>query len=128
MLKGFRDFVMRGNVVDLAIAVVIGAAFGGVVTQLTKSFIEPLIKLVGGGGVHGGAFIVNEVAFDWSGFINSILNFLIIAAVLYFLIVTPMNRIASKLKTEEKSVPAPAAVPEDVALLREIRDLLKANQ
>ncbi len=60
MVKGFRDFIMRGNVVDLAIAVVIGAAFGGVVTQLTKSFIEPLIKLVGGGGVHGGAFIVNK--------------------------------------------------------------------
>lgn len=128
MLKGFRDFIMRGNVVDLAIAVVIGAAFSGIVTQLTKSFIEPMIKLVGGGGVNGGAFIINEVAFDWSAFINSILNFLIVAAVIYFFIVTPMNRITARLKTEEKSVPAPVVAPvdpEDIALLKEIRDLLK---
>jgi large conductance mechanosensitive channel len=125
MIKGFRDFIMRGNVVDLAIAVVIGAAFGGVVTQLTKSFIEPLIKLIGGGGVHGGAFIVNSVAFDWSAFINSVLNFMIVAAVLYFLIVTPMNRVAAKLKKAEATPVAPAADPVDVALLKEIRDLLK---
>ena len=125
MIKGFRDFIMRGNVVDLAIAVVIGAAFGGVVTQLTKSFIEPLIKLIGGGGVHGGAFIVNSVAFDWSAFINSVLNFMIVAAVLYFLIVTPMNRVAAKLKKAEAAPVAPAADPVDVALLKEIRDLLK---
>ena len=128
MIKGFRDFIMRGNVVDLAIAVVIGAAFGGVVTQLTKSFIEPLIKLVGGGGVHGGAFIVNKVAFDWSAFINSILNFVIIAAVLYFLIVTPMNRIAAKLKKAEAAPVAPAADPADIVLLKEIRDLLKSRE
>ena len=126
MIKGFRDFIMRGNVVDLAIAVVIGAAFSGIVTQLTKSFIEPLIKLVGGGGVHGGDFIVNGVSFDWSAFINSILNFLIVGAVLYFFIVTPMNRIASRLKSEEKAI-APAATPEDIQLLTEIRDLLKKN-
>ncbi|MCX6429579.1 MAG: large conductance mechanosensitive channel protein MscL [Actinobacteria bacterium] len=125
MIKGFRDFIMRGNVVDLAIAVVIGAAFSGIVTQLTKSFIEPLIKLVGGGGVHGGAFIINGVPFDWSAFINAILNFVIIAAVLYFFIVTPMNRISSKLKAEAKVTPAPPA--EDVQLLMEIRDLLKKN-
>ncbi len=125
MIKGFRDFIMRGNVVDLAIAVVIGAAFSGIVTQLTKSFIEPLIKLIGGGGVHGGAFIVNSVAFDWSAFINAILNFLIVAAVVYFLIVTPMNRISAKLKAAEE-VPAPA-VAEELLLLTEIRDLLKKN-
>jgi len=125
MIKGFRDFIMRGNVVDLAIAVVIGAAFSGIVTQLTKSFIEPLIKLVGGGGVHGGAFIINGVPFDWSAFINAILNFVIIAAVLYFFIVTPMNRISSKLKAEEKVTPALPA--EDIRLLMEIRDLLKKN-
>lgn len=125
MIKGFRDFIMRGNVVDLAIAVVIGAAFSGIVTQLTKSFIEPLIKLIGGGGVHGGAFIVNGVAFDWSAFINAILNFLIVAAVVYFLIVTPMNRISAKLKAAQE-VPAPA-VAEELLLLTEIRDLLKKN-
>ena len=125
MIRGFRDFIMRGNVVDLAIAVVIGAAFGGVVSQLTKSFIEPLIKLIGGGGVHGGAFIVNSVAFDWSAFINSVLNFIIVAAVLYFLIVTPMNRVATKLKKAEATPLAPAVDSADILLLKEIRDLLK---
>lgn len=131
MIKGFRDFIMRGNVVDLAIAVVIGAAFGGIVTQLTKSFIEPIIKLVGGGGVNGGAFIVNDVAFEWSAFINSILNFLIVAAVIYFFVVTPMNRITAKLKARDKSTPEAVAAPvdpEDIALLKEIRDLLKAQR
>lgn len=125
MLKGFRDFIMRGNVIDLAIAVVIGAAFGGIVTQLTKSFIEPLIKLMGGGGVHGGAFIVNGVSFDWGAFINAVINFLIVAAVLYFFVVTPMNKIMARRKKDEVVAPAAVIVPEDIALLKEIRDLLK---
>ena len=127
MLKGFKDFVLRGNVIDLAIAVVIGAAFGGVVTQLTKSFIEPLLKLVGGGGITGGAFVVNGVAFDWAAFINAVINLVIVAAVLYFLVITPMNKIKAKLaKPATPAAPeAPAPTPEDIALLREIRDLLK---
>lgn len=125
MIKGFRDFIMRGNVIDLAIAVVIGAAFGGIVTQLTKSFIEPLIKLMGGGGVHGGAFIVNGVSFDWGAFINAVINFLIVAAVLYFFVVTPMNKIMARRKKDEVAAPAAVIVPEDIALLKEIRDLLK---
>lgn len=124
MIKGFRDFLMRGNVVDLAIAVVIGAAFSGIVTQLTKSFIEPLIKLVGGGGVHGGSFIINGVAFDWSAFINVLINFVIVAAVVYFLIVVPMNKITAR-RVKEVATPATPVLPEDIALLREIRDLLR---
>jgi len=125
MLKGFRDFVMRGNVIDLAIAVVIGAAFGGVVNQLTKSFIEPLIKIFAGGGIHGGAFVINEVAFDWAAFVNSIINLLIVAAVLYFLVVAPMNRIKERKRRGIKNESGPDPVPEDIALLTEIRDLLK---
>ncbi len=123
MIKGFRDFLMRGNIVDLAIAVVIGGAFTAIVTQLTKSFIEPLIKVFGGGGIHGGAFIIRGITFDWAAFVNAVINFVIVAAVLYFFIVVPMNRILAKRKREE--VAAPAATPEDVALLQEIRDLLK---
>lgn len=126
MLKGFKDFIMRGNVVDLAIAVVIGAAFGGIVTQLTKSFIEPLIKLVGGGGVSGGAFVINGVPFDWAAFINAVINFLIVAAVIYFLIVVPMNRI--KARTAKPAESVAAVDPEDLVLLREIRDLLKQQR
>ncbi|MHB0928748.1 MAG: large conductance mechanosensitive channel protein MscL [Candidatus Nanopelagicales bacterium] len=126
MLKGFKEFIMRGNVVDLAIAVVIGAAFSGIVTQLTKSFIEPLIKLVGGGGVSGGAFTVNGVPFDWAAFINACINFLIVAAVIYFLIVVPMNKI--KERAARKAEPLIVSDPEDLVLLREIRDLLRSRQ
>jgi large conductance mechanosensitive channel len=122
MIKGFRDFIMRGNVIDLAIAVVVGAAFTGIITQFTKSFIEPIIKLIGGGGVHGGAFIVNGVAFDWGASINAVINFLIIAALLYFFIVLPMNKLLARHRRGEVS--EVATTPEDVALLREIRDLL----
>lgn len=125
MIKGFRDFIMRGNVIDLAIAVVIGAAFSGIVTQLTKSFIEPLIKLMGGGGVHGGAFMINGVAFDWGAFINAIINFLIVAAVLYFFVVTPMNTIIARRAKNTVVEPTPVVDPAEVALLKEIRDLLQ---
>ena len=95
MLKGFKDFIMRGNVIDLAIAVVVGAAFTGIVTQLTKSFIQPLIQVFGGGGIHGGAFVIRGVSFDWAAFINAAINFLIVAGVLYFLIVVPINRLTA---------------------------------
>lgn len=125
MIKGFRDFILRGNVIDLAIAVMIGAAFSGVVSQLTKSFIEPLIKVFAGGGVKGGAFIVNGVAFDWAAFINALINFLIVGAVIYFLIVVPMNRLKELKRRGVTTDAAPTPVPDDIALLQEIRDLLK---
>ena len=129
MLKGFKEFILRGNVIDLAIAVVVGAAFTGIVTQLTKSFIQPLIQVFGGGGIHGGAFVIHGVAFDWAAFINSLINFLIIAAVLYFLIVLPINRIvALRHRAEAVADAVPAPDPEDVVLLREIRDLLRAQK
>lgn len=125
MFKGFRDFVMRGNVLDLAIAVVIGAAFGSVISQLTKSFIEPLIKVFAGGGVKGGAFIVDGVAFDWAAFINALIYFIIVLAILYFLIVVPVNRMRERRQRAQAAGAAPTPVPDDIALLQEIRDLLK---
>ena len=124
MFKGFKEFTLRGNVIDLAIAVVVGAAFTGIVTQLTKSFIQPLIQVIGGGGIHGGAFVIHGVAFDWAAFINAIINFLIIAAALYFLIVVPINRIAARRHRAEIDA-AQTPDPENLLLLREIRDLLK---
>lgn len=126
MLKGFKEFIMRGNVVDLAIAVVIGAAFGGIVTQFTKSFIEPLLKLLGGGGVSGGAFTINGVAFDWAAFINVCINFVIVAAVIYFLVVVPMNKLKARLA--KPAAPIVVSDPEDLVVLREIRDLLKQQR
>ncbi|MFI2650508.1 large conductance mechanosensitive channel protein MscL [Micromonospora fulviviridis] len=127
MLKGFKDFIMRGNVVDLAVGVVIGAAFTGVVTQLTKSFLEPLIKAIGGGkGQFSGSWeITKDNYMDWAAFINAAITFLLTAAVLYFLVVYPMNRLAERRRRGEE--PPPKAPSEEIKLLTEIRDALLAG-
>ncbi|MGC5305786.1 large conductance mechanosensitive channel protein MscL [Micromonospora zamorensis] len=123
MLKGFKDFIMRGNVVDLAVGIVIGAAFTGVVTQLTKSFLEPLIKAIGGGsGLTAGKWTLNGQIFDWAAFINALITFVLTAAVLYFFVVFPMNKLAERRQRGEE--PPPAAPSEEVKLLTEIRDAL----
>jgi large conductance mechanosensitive channel len=125
MLKGFKDFIMRGNVVDLAVGIVIGAAFTAVVTQFTKSFLEPLIKLIGGGGLAGGTFKVNNVVFDWAAFINIVITFALTAATVYFLVVFPMNRLAERRQRGEE--PPPSAPSEEIKLLTDIRDALVAG-
>ncbi|SDF27884.1 large conductance mechanosensitive channel [Blastococcus aurantiacus] len=125
MIKGFKDFLLRGNVVDLAVAVVIGAAFTAVVTSFTTSFLEPLIGLVGGGGVDGGVFEVDRQKFTWGSFVNQLITFVLTAAVVYFVVVTPMKRLMERRAAGEE--PGPAA-PTQVELLVEIRDLLRAQQ
>ena len=127
MLKGFKDFIMRGNVVDLAVGIVIGAAFTAVVTQLTKSFLEPLIRLLtvlatGGDGIADSAPKVRGIAFDWPAFVNALITFLLTAAALYFLVVYPMNKLAERRRRGEE--PPPSAPSEEVKLLTEIRDAL----
>jgi len=125
VLKGFKDFIMRGNVVDLAVGIVIGAAFTGLVNQFTKSFLEPMIKLLSGGrGVDAGVAKIRGVVFDYSAFINAIITFLLTAAALYFLVVLPMNKLAERRKRGEE--PEPEAPSEEVRLLTEIRDALVA--
>jgi large conductance mechanosensitive channel len=126
VLKGFKDFISRGNVVELAVGVVIGAAFNGLVTSFTKSFLEPLIKLLSGGKELSGTWKVREVVFDWAGFLNAIITFMLTAAALYFLIVLPMNKLAERRARGEE--PEPEAPAEDVRLLTEIRDVLVAQQ
>jgi large conductance mechanosensitive channel len=124
MLRGFRDFIMRGNVVDLAVGIVIGAAFTGLVTQFTNSFIQPLIKVFTGGKdpVRTGKFTVNGQIFDWAAFVNAAITFLIVAAALYFVVVLPMNKLAERRARGEE--PRPKAPSEEILLLREIRDAL----
>jgi large conductance mechanosensitive channel len=122
MLKGFRDFLMRGNVVDLAVAVVIGAAFTAVVTSFADSFLTPLIGLLGGGGELGGEWVINDQHFTWGAFVSSVITFVITAAVVYFLVVMPYTKAKERLfPAEEEGMPA------DVALLEQIRDLLQAQ-
>jgi large conductance mechanosensitive channel len=127
MLKGFKDFIMRGNVVDLAVGIVIGAAFTAVVTAFTNAFLKPLIQLLGGdSGVDAGSWKVGDVKFDYASFINAVITFLLTAAVLYFLVVYPLNKLAERRKRGEE--PPPEAPSEEVKLLTEIRDALVRQQ
>jgi large conductance mechanosensitive channel len=128
VLKGFKDFIMRGNIVDLAVAVVVGTAFVALVTAFTESFINPLLAVSGGGSVGGGLGIQlgdegNAATFiDIGGFITAVITFLITAAVVYFAIVVPMKKLQEMRARGQE--PEPEAVPEDILLLQEIRDLL----
>jgi large conductance mechanosensitive channel len=123
MIKGFKDFLLRGNIVDLAIAVVIGTAFTALVASFTKSFIDPLLGLVGGGGPKGMTVTVNDQDFTFGAFITACITFVITAAVVYFIIVVPMMKL-NELRARGKE-PEPEGVAEDIQLLREIRDALQ---
>jgi large conductance mechanosensitive channel len=104
MLKGFGQFLMRGNVVDLAVAVVIGAAFGAIVTALVKDLITPLVAAIFGKPDFAAiAFTINNSRFGVGDFINAAVNFLLIAAAIYFFVVVPMNHITTRFgpKTDE---------------------------
>jgi large conductance mechanosensitive channel len=99
MLKGFRDFLFRGNVIDLAVAVVIGAAFGGIVTALVKDLLTPLIAaLVGKPDFSALTFTINNSKFLYGEFINAVIGFLLIGAAIYFFVIVPMNAVTARLK------------------------------
>jgi large conductance mechanosensitive channel len=101
MLKEFRDFVLRGNVVELAVAVVIGAAFGALVTAFVSSFVTPLIAAIGGKPDFSAlAFTINGSRFTYGLFLNALISFLIIAAVVFFLVVRPLNALMVRLRPE----------------------------
>jgi len=129
MIKGFKDFILRGNVVDLAVAVVIGAAFGLIVTAFTDGIIKPLINAVTPPTSEGlGVQLVGgkeSTYVDFSGVISAAINFLIVATVVYFVIVLPLNTMKERRKRGEETGPAE---PTDVELLAEIRDLLRSQQ
>ena len=102
MLKEFREFILRGNLVDLAVAVVLGTAFGAVVTALVKDLITPLIAAIGGTPDFGGLkFTVNKSQFLYGDLINALLSFVIIAAVVFFFVVKPVNALLERFKTEK---------------------------
>ena len=100
MLKGFRDFILRGNVVDLAVAVVIGAAFGAVVKALVQDFLNPLIGILGVKGAFGDQkFSVNGSDFLWGDFLNNLESFILVAAAIYFLVIVPMKKVMERRAT-----------------------------
>jgi large conductance mechanosensitive channel len=125
MLKGFKDFLMRGNVVDLAVAVVIGAAFGKVVTAIVEKLINPLVAAVFGKPDLSNvlSFKINNADFSIGAILNEVLNFVFVAAAIYFVIVVPMNKLAER-RAKGEEAPAPS---DEVALLTEIRDSLRAR-
>lgn len=126
MVKEFREFLLRGSVVDLAVAVVLGAAFGAVVTSFVEDLLTPLIAAVGGQSDFAGlTFTINDSAFRYGEFINAIVSFLLIGAAVFFLVVKPVNALMARRKAGVE--PEAEAVPEDVVLLGEIRDLLRAG-
>jgi len=123
-MKGFKDFLLRGNVVELAVAVMIGAAFTALVGAFTSSFLTPLIGLVGGGGDSGGSFEVNGQVFTWGAFLGAIITFVLTAAVIYFVVVMPMMTVAERRARGTEAGPAQTT---DIELLTEIRDLLRSG-
>ncbi len=126
MIKGFKDFLLRGNVVDLAVAFVIGAAFATVITAFTERIIAPIINSAGGTASPGLGFYIRgddpKTFVDLGTLITALLNFVIVAAAVYFLVVVPVTRLMQRRnRGEEPPVEAPT---EDIVLLREIRDSL----
>jgi large conductance mechanosensitive channel len=103
MLDGFKKFILRGNVVDMAVGVVIGAAFAGVISGLTKAFLTPLITLVVGGEKFSALqFTIGKTQFPVDDFINALISFVLIAAVVYFLVVLPVNALVARMNRGEK--------------------------
>ena len=124
MVKEFRDFINRGNVIDLAVAVIIGAAFSGIVTSLVNDIVTPIIGVITGGvNFSGLAITVGEAVIGYGNFLQAVINFLLIAFVIFLLV-----RMVNNLRKKEADVPAdPPAPTTEEKLLTEIRDLLKAQ-
>ena len=122
-ISEFKEFVLRGNVMDMAVGVIIGGAFSGIVTALTDDFINPLINGIGGAEVGGSIKIYGGQKILYGDFITAVINFIIMAFVLFLLlkIVNKITSIGKKKKEEEEA----EKKSEDIALLEEIRDLLK---
>ena len=132
-LEEFKAFALKGNVMDMAIGVIIGAAFGNIVSALTDNFINPLIAVITGGAekdengvmqLVGGTFTIRGVDFSYGAFISAVINFLIIALILFCLLKAVNKAMAIGKKKEEEK---PAEPPKEEVLLTEIRDLLKAQ-
>jgi large conductance mechanosensitive channel len=131
MLAGFKEFISRGNAVDLAVGVVIGSAFTGIVNAIVEKVLNPLIGGLFGNPNFDRTWVITLGSGDQPAevlpfsILTALINFLLIAGALYFLVVLPMNTLAARRKVEEAEPEAPA---EDVRVLTEIRDLIAAQQ
>ena len=135
MFKGFKEFILRGNVIDLAVAVVIGAAFTAIVTGLVEGIFNPLIALLFNANDLNGAGITlrpessegagDGIVLAWGRVLSALIQFLLVATVVYFALVLPMNFFKRRRAKEEEAAPSG---PTDVELLTEIRDLLRERR
>jgi len=124
-MKDFKAFLLRGNLVDMAVGIVIGVAFAAVVAAFVADLITPLIAAIGGQPNFSSlTFTINDSVFHYGAFINALLTFLIIAAVVFFFVVRPMNRIMARMKKGDE----PEAPSAEVATLIEIRDLIATQR
>ena len=121
-INEFKEFIMRGNVMDMAIGVIIGAAFGNIVTALTENIINPLINGIGGAEVGGSVKIYGGQYINYGAFITAVINFIIMAFVL-FLLLKSVNTLLATSKKKKDDTPVPKS--DEILLLEEIRDLLK---
>jgi large conductance mechanosensitive channel len=121
MLKEFRDFISKGNVIDLAVAVILGVAFGAIITSLVNDILMPIIGIVFGGiDFTGMSILVGDAAISYGNFIQALINFLLIALALFLIV-----RGDKSLRKKEEKAPPPPEPSQEVKLLTEIRDLLK---
>ena len=137
MFKGFKEFILRGNVIDLAVAVVIGAAFTGIVTGLVEGVFNPVIALIFNADDLSGAGITlrpessdgagDGIVLAWGRVISALIQFLLVATVVYFALVLPMNYL-KKRRAKAAEVPDTPALPTETELLIEIRDLLREQR
>ncbi|GHF53150.1 large conductance mechanosensitive channel [Deinococcus metalli] len=126
MISGFQKFLLRGNLIDLAVGVLIGAAFGKVVDTFTKGIIMPIIGIFGGvPNFDALKFTINKSEFMYGTFLTSLISFVITAAIIYFFVIVPFNALMDRFKREEK--PAVAEPSNEEKLLAEIRDALRAR-
>jgi large conductance mechanosensitive channel len=126
MLKEFRNFILRGNAIDLAVAVVLGAAFGAVVTSLVQDIITPIIAIIfGKPGFDDLTITINDAVIRYGSFLNAVFALLTVGAAVFFFVVKPVNYVMARRKAGVE--PPPEAVPEDIVLLGEIRDLLQSG-
>jgi large conductance mechanosensitive channel len=121
VLKEFRDFLMKGSLVELAVAVVMGIAFGAVVKSLVDNLITPIIGMIGGVDFSSETFTINDSVFRYGAFINDVIYFVLVAAAIFFLVVKPVNALMMRIRKPEEVAPD---APTETALLIEIRDLL----
>jgi len=143
VLTGFKEFLMRGNVVELAVAVVVGTAFSKIVDSVVKGLINPLVGAIGGQSLNtyswcltdGGCTVdpvtgamVKGVQISWGAVVGAVITFVITAAVVYFLMILPMNRYKERQAAKRPAEPAAPAAPTQVELLAEIRDLMVAQR